>query len=202
MGKNKKTVGEIVREQIDEALDEFADRTLMQEAEGMMGLFDASKSYVDSLAKCKRKLTVHEANVIATSALLWQGLKFLGKLLSIILTLLKENKVDSSRKLLEYIQVYVNDAVLKDMILMATAMLMPDSLRIHGSSMLVVQRKLRQKQKNWFKFLFQYDPEKQPFIIMILKNIQLLKIRNYDRSLAGIWCITPHIRGKALTPLS
>ena len=68
--------------------------------------------------------------------------------------------VDSSRKLLEYIEVYANVAVLKDMILMATAMLMPDSLRIHGSSMLVVQRKLRQKQKNWFKFLFQYDLEK------------------------------------------
>ena len=39
-GKKQKTVGEIVREQIDEALDEFADRTLMQEAEGMMGMFD------------------------------------------------------------------------------------------------------------------------------------------------------------------
>ena len=209
-GKKQKSVGEIVREQIDEALDEFADRTLMQEAEGMMGMFDVSKSYVDSLVKHKRKLTVNEANMIATSVPLWQGLKFMGKLSSIILNLVKENKVDSSRKLLKYIEVYANVAVLKDMILMETAMLMPDDLRIHGSAMLVVQRKLRKKQKNWFKFLFQHDPEKtaihyydpEKYPITDTYLISMLKIPNYDRSLAGTWCITPHISGKALTPLS
>ena len=60
--KKQKTAGEIVREQIDEALDKYADRSLMEEAEGIMEMFDNSKAYVDSLVKHNRQLTVSEAN--------------------------------------------------------------------------------------------------------------------------------------------
>ena len=207
--KKQKTVGEIVREQIDEALDKYADRSLMEEAEGIMEMFDNSKAYVDSLVKHNRQLTVNEANMVAVSVPLWQGLKFMGKLSGIILNLIQKNEVKSSRKLLKYIEVYTNVAILKDMILMETAMLMPDELKIHGAAMLVVQNKMRIKQKNWFKFLFEadiskkaihyYDPDKYPVTDSYLTT--MLKVSNYDRSLAGTWCITPHIYGKALTPL-
>jgi hypothetical protein len=207
--KKQKTVGEIVREQIDEALDKYADRTLMEEAEGIMEMFDNSKAYVDSLTKHNRRLTLHEANMIAASVPLWQGLKFMGKLSGVILNLIKKNEVKSSRKLLKYIEVYANVAVLKDMIVMETAMLMPDELKVHGAAMLVVQNKMRRKQKNQFKFLFEadiskpaihyYDPDKYPITDSYLNG--LLKVPNYDRSLSGTWCITPHIHGKALTPL-
>ncbi len=207
--KKQKTMGEIVREQIDEALKKFADRSLMEEAEGIMEMFDNSKAYVDSLVKYNRKLTVNEANMIANSVPLWQGLKFMGKLSGIILTLMKENEIGSSRKLLKYVEVYTNVAILKDMLLMETAMLMPEELKIHGAAMLVVQRKMRIKQKNWFKFLFEvdiskpaihyYDPDKYPVTDSYLTT--MLKVPNYDRSLAGTWCITPHISGKSLIPL-
>jgi hypothetical protein len=207
--KKQKTVGEIVREQIDEALENYADRSLMEEAEGIMELFDSSKAYVDSLVKYNRKLTVNEANMIAISVPLWQGLKFMGKLSGIIRTLIKENEIKTSRKLLKYIEVYTNVAILKDMILMETATLMPEEVKIHGAAMLVVQRKMRIKQKNWFKFLFEvdiskpvihyYDPDKYPITDSYLTT--MLKVPNYDRSLAGTWCITPHIWKKPLIPL-
>ena len=101
-------------------------------------------------------------------------------------------------------------AVLKDMILQQVAALMPDELSPNREALLDVQAGLRVSQKNLIKFLYEsdvgseitryYDPDIYPFTDAYA--IKTLKIPNYDRSLAGVWCITPKIRGQPLIAMS
>ena len=99
---------------------------------------------------------------------------------------------------------------MKDMILQETAALMPDELAPNRYALLATQVELRNTQKRLLKFLYKsdlrnnvvpfFDPDVNPVTDSYLNTI--LKITNYDRSLAGIWCLTPNIRDRPHTPLS
>ena len=210
LGGEQKSVGEIVREQIDEALDLYYSNDLKNLAAGTISTLQTSKSYVDYLAQRGESLTVAQAQSVQTNVPLWLGLEFMGTLSGEIGGLLHANKKDDAKKILVYIELYSKMAILKDIILQETAALFPDELAINREAMLKTQQNLRNVHKKMFKFLYEsdvgkiaipyFDPDNYPITDAYLSVV--LKAPNYDRSLAGIWCLTPAIRGDALLPLT
>ena len=99
---------------------------------------------------------------------------------------------------------------MKDMIMQQTAALLPEELAPNREALLVAQIELRNTQKDLLEFLYSsdlasnvipsFDPDVNPVTDAYLSTI--LKVPNYRRSWAGIWCLTPSIRGQPLTPLS
>ena len=88
---------------------------------------------------------------------------------------------------------------MKDMILQETAALMPDELAPNRDALLATQVHLRTVQTRLLKFLYEsdlsnnvlpfFDPtDINPVTDSYLSTI--LNVTNYDRSLAGIWCLT------------
>ena len=209
-GGEQKSVGEIVREQIDEALDLYYEKDLSNQAEGTIATFDVSKAYVDNLAQRGETLTVDQTHLLSVNVPLYLGLTFMGTLASEIKSLLAENKRDDAKKVLKYIELYTTMAVLKDIILQETAALIPDELAPNRESLLVVQIHLRDTQRKFLKFLYEsdvgiiaipyFDPDVYPITDAYLSTV--LQVPNYDRSLAGIWCLTPNVYGKELLPLA
>jgi hypothetical protein len=98
---------------------------------------------------------------------------------------------------------------MKDMILQETAALMPDELAPNREALLATQVQLRTTQKSLLKFLYEgslssnvipfFDPDVSPITDSYLNTI--LKVPNYSRSMAGIWCLTPNM-GRPHMPLS
>ena len=209
-GGEEKSVGEIVREQIDEALGQFYQKDLSNQANGVVSTFDVSKAYVDHLAQRGTKLTVAQAGSLERNVPMYLGLTFMGTLANEIESLLNANQRSDAKKVLKYIELYTNIAVLKDMILQETAFLLPDELEPNREALLVAHTLLRNKQKRLFKFLYESDVGKIviPYFDPDINQISdaylntVLQITNYDRSLAGIWCLTPRISGRAPLPLT
>ena len=210
VGGEQKSVGEIVKEQIDEALDKYYSVELKNVAEGTINTLETSKSYVDNLAQKGVTLTVDEATVVQINVPLWLGLRFMGTLASEIQSLLKANKEDDAAKVLMYIELYTRMAVLKDIIIQETAALFPDELAPNRESMLKTQNNLRNAQKIFLKFLYEsdvgtfaipyFDPDVYPITDAYLSVV--LQVPNYDRSLAGIWCLTPLLKERKFPPIT
>ena len=127
-GKKKKSLGQIVREEIDEALAQFYEQDLSNQARGIAKTFDVSKAYVDRLAQSGNKLTVAQAGSLERNVPLYLGLEFMGTLSSEIERLLRANKRNEAKKTLRYIELYAKMAVLKDVIIQEVATLLPDEL--------------------------------------------------------------------------
>ena len=205
--KEEKSVGEVVREQIDEALTKYREQTLVDEGKGVAQLFDTSKHYVDSLARRAETLTKDQAQVLGSQVPLYNGLKFMGKLMGFIEDEIKENSRDKGRKALVYIALYCKLATLKDLIVTQTAALLPDELAPNRDALIYTMKQLRNQQKNILKFLFEgdvknnlmrhWDPDEYPATDHYLLNV--LGVPNYARGpLNGIYCMAPSVKGKSL----
>ena len=127
-GQERKSIGEIVREEIDEALAQFYESDLSNKAEGITSTFQVSKAYLDKLAQSGKKLTVSQAASLERNVPLYLGLPFMGKLASEINGLLKVNKISDAKKTLKYIELYTKMAILKDMIMQEATTLLPIDL--------------------------------------------------------------------------
>ena len=206
-GKKKKSIGQIVREEIDEALAQFYEQDLSNQARGIAKTFDVSKAYVDRLAQSGNKLTVAQAGSLERNVPLYLGLEFMGTLSSEIERLLRANKRNEAKKTLRYIELYAKMAVLKDVIMQEVATLLPDELEPNRQAMFAAQNVLRGQQKELLQFLRAgrfdkshnkmavnyFDPDVNPVTDAYMTAV--LKIPDYDRSMAGIWCLTPVIYG-------
>ncbi len=99
---------------------------------------------------------------------------------------------------------------MKDMIMQETAALMPDELAPNRNALLATHVVLRNTQKRLLKFLYEsdlsnniipfFDPDVNHITDLYLNTI--LKVTNYDRSFAGIWCLTPSITDRTHKSLS
>ena len=197
----EKSVGDIVREQIDEALEEYHDKQLTNSAEGAIDNLEVSKAYVDTLAQLGLTLTVPQAHSLESNIPMGDGLKFMGELASNIRSLVRAKERSGAKKVLKYIELYIKMAVMKDIILLEMVALLPDELEPNRQATLNAQKTLRRQQKNLLKFLYEsdvtniiiayFDPEIYPLTDAYLSTV--LKVRNYDRSLAGTWCLTPSL---------
>ena len=209
-GKKKKSIGQIVREEIDEVLGQFYEQDLSNQARGLVETFDLSKAYVDRLARSGNKLTLAQAGSLERNVPLYLGLEFMGTLSSEIDRILKGNKGDDAKKILRYIELYAKMAVLKDVIMQEVATLLPDELEPNRQAMLAAQDVLRGEQRERFKFLRAggvgevalnyFDPDVSPITDAYLTAV--LKVPDYDRSMAGIWCLSPNITGEKILPIT
>ena len=206
-GEQEKSVGEIVREQIDEALAKFREQSLVDEAKGVNRQLDASKSYLDSLSRSAGTLTVPQSQLLGTNVPLYNGMTFLGKLMGFIEELIKENKIENGKKALVYIELYCKLATVKDLIVTQTAALLPDELAPNRDALIYTMKQLRNQQKNVLKFLFEtdvknnlmphWDPDEFPATDHYL--LKVLGVPNYWRGpLNGLYCMAPSRSGKDL----
>ncbi len=200
IGKSKATkpdISKIIRKEIDDALDKYYEKVLQDQVAGTLHNFVISKAYVDSLSRSGGKLTKHQALTLQTNVPLWSGLTFLGKLEFRIRELLDKNERKSASKLLTYVELYTRIASLKDLILLQSITLLPDQR--NQAALLAAQLALRNKQKKLLEFLFNakvnskmavryFDPDLYPVTDKYLSS--LLKVPDFDRSMAGVWCIT------------
>ena len=209
-GPKKKSIGQIVREEINDAFDKFYEKDLKNQAQGMARTFQISKAYVDRLAQSGQPLTLHEAGSLERNVPLYVGLPFMGKLASEIHSLLQTNKPGDAKKTLRYVELYTKMATLKDMILQEVAALLPVELERNRQALLAAQESLRDQQKEQIGFLREgitgkvalnyFDPEEHPVTDLYLTKV--LKLPDYDRSLAGIWCLKPVATKGSILPLT
>ena len=187
-GPKKKSIGQIVREEINDAFDKFYEKYLKNQDQRMARTFQISKAYVDRLAQSGQPLTLHEAGSLERNVPLYVGLPFMGKLASEIHSLLQTNKPGDAKKTLRYIELYTK------MILQEVAALLPVELERNRQALLAAQESLPDQQKEQIGFLREgitgkmalnyFDPDEHPVTDLYLTKV--LKLPDYDRSLAGI----------------
>lgn len=197
----KKSIGKIVEEKIEKALEKSHQNDLINRAQATIQLFYVSKAYLDSFASDGRELEDHEVRSIETHVPMATGVPFMGILAAEIDRLLEANRknANDAKQILKYIELYTTMAVLKDITLQEMAFLMPASHKRIRDGMISVQEMFREYEKSLLKFLHEgnagkmalvyYDPDLNPVTDSYLTKV--LKVPDYDRSMAGIRCLTP-----------
>nr|QNH72486.1 toxin candidate TRINITY_DN19888_c0_g3_i2 [Ceriantheomorphe brasiliensis] len=199
-GKNKpEPMEKIVKRQVDQALEEFYERTLSDEVSGTLTDFQLSKSFLDGVRSETKTLSDTEANALASHVPVYKGVKFMGILAGQIEDIKKDNPYGGSKvkKCLKYIELYSQLATLKTEILIEMAALLPDSHKNIRNGIHNVITSLYKSQKEMMKFLYESDytnyilPFYMPFIYTSTDKYatSVLKIPNYNRDLSGIWCL-------------
>ena len=101
-------------------------------------------------------------------------------------------------------------AILKDMIMQEAATLLPIDLEPNRQALLAAQESIRDQQKHLIRFLREgkigkmaldyFDPDVRQLTDSYLTKV--LKVPDYNRSMAGRWCLTPHISGQKPNPVT
>ena len=208
--QKQKSVGEIVREQIDDALDQFYDQSLTDEAQGAIEAMTHSKAFLDGVASTGNIISDSEANSLSSHVPVYYGITFMSKLSAIIRRLIRGNDPKEARKCIKYIELYTTIATIKDMTLQQFATLLPASHENIRFGIYAVQESVRQGQASLFGFLYQgdfankimpyYDPDMSPVTDTYLKKVLKLKLPNYGyNGVIGTHCFTPGRGTKSLT---
>ena len=192
--KQEKSIDQIVREQIDDALEGFHDQLLFDEAAGVVTAFQVSKAFLDPLTQSDNDLSDVTLNAINCNVPVTQHVDFMGTLESRIRTLFDTTDPLDAKKCIKYIELYAKIAVMKDALVGQTAALIPYSEELLQTSVLAVQQSLRQSTKALFQFLYNSDPNQKvlPYYDVDLSvvtdsyAIEVLGIADYDRSLKGL----------------
>jgi len=192
--KKEKSVDQIVREQIDDALEAFNDKLLFDEAAGVVTAFQVSKAFLDPLTQSDGNLSDVTLNAINCHVPITQHVDFMGTLENRIRTLFDTTEPKDAKRCIKYIELYAKIAVMKDALVGQTAALISLSEKQLQTSILAVQQSLRQSTKTLFQFLYSSDPNQKvlPYYDVDLSvvtdsyAIQVLGIADYDRSLKGL----------------
>lgn len=192
--KQEKSLDQIVREQIDDALKAFRDKLLLDEAAGVVTAFQVSKAFLDPLTQSDDVLSDVTLNAINCNVPITQNVDFMGTLENEIRTLSDATNPLDAKKCIKYIELYAKIAVMKDALVGQTAALIPDSEKVLRTSVLAVQQSLRRSTKALFQFLYNSDANQKvlPYYDVDLSvvtdsyAIQVLGIADYDRSLKGV----------------
>ena len=192
--KQEKSVEQIVREQIDDALEAFHDQLLFDQAAGVVTAFQVSKAFLDPMTQSDKDLSDVTLNAINCNVPITQHVEFMGTLDSRIRTLFDTTDPPDAKKCIKYIELYAKIAVMKDALVGQTAALIPSSEEVLQGSVLAVQQSLRESAKALFEFLYSSDPDQKvlPYYDVDLSVVtdsyamKVLGIANYDRSLKGL----------------
>ena len=204
-GKKKKSIGQIAQEEIDQVLAQFPEPVLFIKNSKHGGLgkqFDVLKAYVDRVAQSGNNLTVAQAESFEQKAPLYVGVALMGTLTKEIERLLKANKEDEAKKTLRYIELFARMAVLEDVIWQELAFLLPHKLQQELRQIFFREHSQHNKLLKFLRAgrvdkiaLSYFDPDVYPITDAYMTAV--LKIPDYNRALAGKWCLTPVI-GRAL----
>lgn len=192
--KQEKSLDQIVREQIEDALKAFRDQLLLDQAAGVVTAFQVSKAFLDPLTQSDDDLSDVTLNAINCNVPITQHVDFMGTLESRIRTLFDTTDPLDAKKCIKFIELYAKIAVMKDALVGQTAALIPNSEKLLQTSVLAVQQSLRQSTKALFQFLYNSDPAQKvlPYYDVDLSvvtdsyAIQVLGIADFDRSLKGV----------------
>ena len=192
--KQEKSLHQIVREQIDDALKAFHDQLLFDEAAGVVKAFQVSKVFLDSITQSDKDLSDLTLIAITCYVPITQKVDFMGTLESQIRTLFDSTDPLDAKKCIKYIELYAKIAVMKDVLVGQTATLIPTSENVLQSAVLAVQQSLRNSSKLLFQRLYNSDLDQKvlPYYDVDLSvvtdsyAIQVLGIAKYDRSLKGL----------------
>ena len=200
-GKKKKSIGQVAQEEIDQALVQFPEPNLFiktSEHGGLGKQFDVLKAYVDRVAQGCSNLTVAQAKSFERNAPLYIGVALRKALTIEIEGLLKANKEDEAKKTLRYIELYTRMAVLEDVILQELVFLLPNNVEQGLVQSIFLEHSQHKKLLKFLRAgrvdkiaLSYFDPDVYPITDAYMTAV--LKVPDYDRSLAGKWCLTPVI---------
>lgn len=205
-GPDPKPIDQIVREEINSALKEYEDQRLSDKAVGLISALRSSKAYLDGAAKSGEPLSDTEMIIASSRVPLTQGTEFMGILATVIDRLFKGNKEEDAKKCLKYCELYAMLAALRDMILTQMISMTSPKLKNDQNGVLNVRRDFRIGVKVLFKPLFTvdfdskimpfFDPDASPATFAYATKV--LKLGNFDRSKAGVFCIESKFYGMAL----
>ena len=197
--KKPKSVGQIVKETIDNALDDFYDQSLSDEARGTIEAMRHSKAFLDGVSSSGELISEGEAMALGTHVPVYRGLKFMGTLATVIGRLVGNNRPKDAKRCIKYIELYCTMATLKSMILQEFGALLPESHKNIRLGVFATHRSLLDDQMRLMGFLYSgdtankimpyYDPDSSPVTDAYL--LKMLKVNDYDRSLTGTYCIKP-----------
>ncbi|XP_028515247.1 uncharacterized protein LOC114575164 [Exaiptasia diaphana] len=196
-GRKPKPLGEVVREQIDDALAKYRDESLTDKAIGLIKAFRASKSYLDGAAESGKLLSKEEMIVASSRVPMTQGSEFIGELTTVIEKMFKNSKPSEALKCIKYCELFAQLAGLKDMILTQMISLAGNEMENDVNGLMSYQRDFRDAARVLLEPLFTTNfgqkvlPYFDPDISVITDSYatSLLDLGKYDRSRAGMHCI-------------
>ncbi|KAK3753820.1 hypothetical protein QZH41_005377 [Actinostola sp. cb2023] len=196
-GPKPKSMQQLVREQIDEALDEFRDETLTDRASGMIRAFTVSKSYLDGAAVSGEPLSENEMIIASTRVPMTQGSEFMGELATVIDRLLRENQKSDAKKCIKYCELYAQLAGLKDMMLTQMISMSSPAMQNDINGLMGYKQAFREGTRLLLEPLYTTDfgqkimPYFDPDLSVITDSYAtaVLNLGTYDRSMAGYYCL-------------
>lgn len=110
-------IDEVLRREINEALDNYHDRELRSEAGALLRSLAESKAYLDNFAEGGRQMNIDQVTLASTRVPITQGSRFTGRLMHEISGMLDGNNAEDGRKCITYIELYVQLITMRDLIL-------------------------------------------------------------------------------------
>ena len=201
--REEKSMAQIVREQIDDALEAFRDELLFDKAAGVVKEFQMSKVFLDSIAQSddgEGDLS-DDITTIYCSIPVLRNVDFMGTLENRIRAVFDATVPRDAARCIKYIELYAKIAALKDLLVGQLAALVPDSKRRLRNAVLAVQTSLREESKALVEFLYSSDPDQKvlPYydadlsLVTDAYAIKVLGISDYDRSLKGLRSLSHHV---------
>ena len=205
LGKKPKPIGEIVREQINEALDEFYDRQISDEASAAIYQFEKSSNYVDGVGRYTDKVSEKDVGPLLRNAIHVKDVRVMGLLATQIDKMKRENNLKNAKKCFKYVHLYLTLSTFSQEIMTKLIALIPGTLfpaTIRGY--LSAQEGLIDANRKMIKFLHDpnersklmpyFDGEKYPIITDYMKKI--LKIPRPNHFPGSGYCITAYGWGR------
>ncbi|KXJ13427.1 Toxin CrTX-A [Exaiptasia diaphana] len=193
-GPKPKPLGEIVREQINEALEEYHDEELTRKADGLLTAFRHTKAYLDGAAESGKPFSKDERAVVAKEVERTQGVAFMGELAYAVRKMFKNNKPSDARKAIRYCEMYAQLAVIRDIILTQYIAMIPKDWENHLNGIIRDRALMRRVTKTLLEtfYIVDYDSLIMPYfdadvsVITDAYSTKMLNMGNYDRSMAGL----------------
>ncbi|XP_028518947.1 uncharacterized protein LOC110252195, partial [Exaiptasia diaphana] len=198
-GPKPKPLGQVVREQIDEALEQYREKELVRRKDGLLSAFQLTKAYLDGASESGKPLSTEEVPVATNEMERSQGVAFMGELASEVRKMFSNNKVADARKAIRYCEMYAQLAVYRDIILTQYIAMIPTTAtwQNHINGVISDRALFRRLAGALLGKLYAVDydsaiiPYFDPDISVITDTFstKILNLGKYDRSMAGLHCL-------------
>ncbi|KXJ24477.1 Toxin CrTX-A [Exaiptasia diaphana] len=204
-GPKPKPLGQVVREQIDEALAQYREEELVRKKDGLLSAFQLTKAYLDGAAKSGQPLSTEEVPVATKEMERSQGVAFMGELASEVRKMFRNNKAADARKAIRYCEMYAQLAVYREIIFTQYLGMLPTTAtwQNHLNGVISDRAMFRRLAGALIGKLYtvEYESAIIPYfdpdvsVITDAFSTKVLNLGKYDRSMAGLHCLMTPGRG-------
>lgn len=198
-GPKPKEMSQVVREQIDQALEKYRDEDLSSKAQGLIRALSESKAYLDGAAVSGNPLSDLEMTLSASRVPITQGAEFIGQLASVIHNLFTNNQASDAKKCIKYCELYATITAIRDMILTQYIAMSSNSPNVENdvNGLIGYRQNFRDGTKVLFEKLYKidYSNDIMPYFdpdtskITDKYSTAMLTLGKYSRSMTGLYCI-------------